>query len=412
MLLTQSRQGGTLDIERPNASVTTVRASPRESSASIDAMVLGYETRVVNFCQKELQVCLRSGINYSVAPKNGPPGQSPGVIIQLITESHKDYVKIDSKSQLNEPHNEDQKILKASLKRSNKLRNEFDEAIVEYYISREHIDSEGGVIYLPELDIQLSILSSIATPEHPFSSKGCETHIVYDNDYLGSQILTGLAFKLVDNSGQMGVRYLNLNRSVYQLTPVSDMNLNSGLWVTTNGMCSGSRRHAMAKTHYYPLDKVDELFGKLYKTAEEARIDGDPDIISKREHERAESELKADTLRLKQQILESEKELAEIQRVRDLDKQNLVKLQGELDRTKLAFDQKEQEYKAHERNLEHQRKILENELQMYKMHRGDYYEERSQSRKDSSEMMKMLPIIVTSISTILSLVALMNSNKK
>ncbi len=401
-----------MEIERPNASVTTLRAAPKESSASIDTMVLGYETHIVNFCQKELQVCLRTGINYTVLPKNGPVGTAPGIIIQLLTNTHKDYVKIDSKSQLNEPQNEDQKIIKSSLKRSNKLRNEFDEAIVEYYISRETIDAEGGVVYLPELDIQLSILSAIATPEHPFSAKGYETHVVYDNDFLGSSSLTGVAFKLVDNSGHLGVRYVNLNRQVYQLTPIQDVNLNNGLYVTTNGLCSGSRRHAAAKTQYYPLDKIQETFGTLYKTAEEARIDGDPDIISKREHERAESELKAETLRLKHQTLETERELAEIQRTRDLDKQNLVKMQGELDRVKLTFDQREQEFKAHERNLEHERKILENELHIYKMRRGDYYDERSQVRKDSSDIMKMLPIIVTSISTILSLVALMNSNKK
>lgn len=412
MLLDQSRQGGDLELERPTASVTTVRAVPRESNTSIDATVLGYETRIVNFCQKELQVCLRSGINYSILPKNGPPGNAPGIIIQLYTNTHKDYVKIDSKSQLNEPQNEDQKIIKASLKRSNKLRNEFDQAIVEYYVSRETIDMEGGVIYLPELDIQLSILSAVATPEHPFSGKGYETHVVYDNDFLGSHLLTGVAFKLVDNGDQLGVRYINLNRQVYQLTPVKDINSNNGLYVTTNGLCSGSRRQANAKTAYHPFDKIEETFGKLYKTAEEARLDGDPDIISKREHDRAEAELKSETLKLKSQMLETERELAEIQRTRELEKHSLARTQAELDKVKLAADQREQEYKAHERELEHERKKLENDLHMYKMRRGDFYDERSQNRKDSSDMLKMLPIIVTSISSILSLVALMNSNKK
>lgn len=398
-----------MNLERPVTNVHTLRASPREHTTNIDDSALELCIRVVNYTNKEIQVGLRNGIVYAITPKHPPAGTVPGVIVIADVDSEKTYVKIDSKNQLNDPINEDQKILKASIKRSTKLRNNYERASVEYFISREVLDMEGGLVYLPEVDIQVSMFTPTATPEHPFSFTGYETHTVFDNDFLSCQTLTGIAFKLVDNAGRLGLRYVNLNRHVYQLTPTTDVNLNDGLYVTTNGMCTGNRRHAVPKTQYYPTDKIAELFGPIYQTAEQARIDGDPETIRKREWDKAEAELKNDSLLLKSKILATEAELADMTRIRDLDKLELSRIQAELDRQKLASDQREQEFKMIERQHEHQRKMLENELHLKKLDRSDYYDERSSARKDSSDIVKMLPTIITGV---VALLAFINSTKK
>lgn len=401
--------GGMLDFEKPLTVVQTLRATPREYTCSIDGAAVGQHIRISNYLPCDIQVALRNGLVYTVQPKVPPHGSSAGVVIHLSIDVDRNYVKIDSKSQLNDPINEDQKLLKASLKSAKRGNVSIDEKIVEYFISRDTIDTEGGLVYLPEVDVQLSTYSATTTPEHPFSFSGYETHAIVDNDFLGSQQLTGLAFKFVDNAGKYGVRFINLNRSVYQLTPVTDLNLNDGLYVTTNGLCSGSRRRPTTKTQFYDLAKIDDSFGKLYKTAEEARIDGDPDIISKREHERNESELRTETLRLKSLQLENERELATLKRQADLSKIEIARIQSDADRVKLESEQREQQFKAMERDFEHRRKMMETELQFRKMDRSDFYDERASARKDSSDIVKMLPIIITGV---VSLIALINSTKK
>ena len=241
---------------------------------------------------------------------------------------------------------------------------------LEYSVTREQIAKAGGVMYIPDLDIIVSMKTYEDTPPHPYSDTGKRLGMVIDAEDSLDDHGFGFMVHVVDNAKRFDKLYMNVNRMVYPLVPVEDSSLRDGVYVvaphtTEDIVIQGGRRCL-----YYPFnfDRLKEI--SVYRTMAEAESLGDD--VTQRKAALAELEHATSVIKF------------EMQEQRTKHEKEMQSLNAELERRTLRL------------------KTVEQELEMQRLVKKDTYEERSQTRKDSGEVLKILPAIIIGVGAALA----------
>ena len=288
--------------------------------------------------------------------------------------------------------------------------------IISNIISASEFKQGGGTVYYGLQDIVISSLSLLECPAHPFNSSTIPS--TNFKDIIDDDESIGFNFELIDNSEKYGVRYINIANHVYQLTPKKDIVKKDGIYVTTLERNLSVKVGKVPVQKRYDIDKCEDTIG-VYKTREECIAGGDVKTRRKEEltileHnfslekinlERENNELKQINLKLEK---ESKERVSELNKMEQERKEEFAKLKHENDLKELKLKQEtadlDRTYKMETDALNYKNKLLEADLERQRANTKDYYDNRSHSRKDTSEIVKWLPTIITGILGIVGIV--------
>ena len=238
------------------------------------------------------------------------------------------------------------------------------------------LQGHGGSLYHHETDMVLAVNKEQAvhpgSPQSRLKSKyramEADLHVYTEDPPDIKEIKKALGLRrgsdmarvmigIVDNERRYGDKFVNLLGTPHLVRAVKSATLIDGVYVVRDELINTSGRSSKPTVTHYSFEDVETSGIRLFNSSSDALTYGEPEKAAEREAEK----LKADNLRLKA----------------ELDKQQTE--------SKLAITQ------------------VSDQVDRGAIVRKDYYEERSQRRKDSSEDMKY---VYAGLAGFLGLVAL------
>lgn len=327
--------------------------------------------------------------------------------------------------------------------------------IVDVSIDPETIINKGGNVYFHNIDVVVSSLNEEYVAKHPATQAYHKKSLITKEPAVNDPSRFGYALHIVDSKGRFGKRFININNHVYSVPVKTDPTLPDGVYCVSSGSVEGNVDFAIPQTHCYSFDEADEKL-MLYKTVEDARTYGDVFAQRDRELKELTMQAKEKEYRLKQekqendQLLEKEK-LAidkerseeeqrrkekqqefeyEMKRRKDQQEREAEQFKFEMERRR-SEEKQRQEYEKHKRErqaeefkleiererneedrrrkheiAEHEKRIehlkeqyaeLEHQRKVETLKHKEDYERRSYNRKESSEIVKFIPALITGI---------------
>lgn len=287
-------------------------------------------------------------------------------------------------------HDEDELLIK-QLTRETIVRRK-NQAILDYALTIADLKSRGGVLYIPTLDLQIS-LNDVEAPPHPYSAKGRSEAMVS-----GKERLDGLHYSvlIVDPSGRFGARYANIAGRVYRVPTIKvdpEGRLHEGVWVIASAESSGEVEHNELRSRCYTFEEADQAL-HLYKTHVDAETLGNPDDVYRREMQANAHRLKLEEAELRDRRMVLENDRIDLERRRLEDEKLLEQTRRELER-----EREQQKRWQQEREFQYDQSLAEmrtreNLIKQQTLIEREEYERRSLARKDSSELIKYVPLVV------------------
>lgn len=195
-------------------------------------------------------------------------------------------------------------------------------------------------------------------------------------DYVKSRPV-GILFEIIDNENMIKERFTYACNTVLRLPAIKDINRTSGIYVSN--IRDVGQTTSITDTICYTLLDAEKKFG-LYCTKEEALTNGNPELIAKSLVERTKLEL--EEFKNKVSIGESENRQLESEY-----KRRLLLIESE-QKEKMLIMETDNKVKTAEILK------LKEEIDRRKLIRDEFYESRSQERKDTSEMIKFIPAVL------------------
>lgn len=243
-------------------------------------------------------------------------------------------------------------------------------------VSTEHIFALNELIekvhsYSREFDVVLSTESPLGLGIHPYSPD----YVAPIQTGIEPKFIAGLTVEIVDNSGQIDNRFINLGGRILEVKPIRDWDRQEGVYTTTRDNVKGNMvtHYATLSSHDFCQGQSAEALPILYRSEEAARALGDPDGAREREIKEMERKNKEEKLRLEAALLERQKELEEFK--------------SQLFFAQLQLQQEKAEAEERLRKEEH-RRTTEREILK------DRYQEKSYERKENLEFLKAIPTII------------------
>ncbi|AGX01936.1 hypothetical protein CF95_gp214 [Erwinia phage PhiEaH1] len=173
-----------------------------------------------------------------------------------------------------------------------------------YFLDAKDVMDKGGVLYLQELDVVVSMHGLEHLPQHP--SENVDFQLAFEERIATmSSATSGLMMGVVDNEGIFGTRYINVNGFVCKVSPVTDPLQPSGIYVYVPG--NVDKRTEIV---FYELHSSDEQCPiKFYPTQAEAAAHGDIFAEAEKAWEREKQDFEKQILTLK-----NENELKSLER--------------------------------------------------------------------------------------------------
>jgi hypothetical protein len=237
----------------------------------------------------------------------------------------------------------------------------------DHEVTPSTINDNGGTLYIVEKDIILSTKRD-NIPLHPFcfeamtkQPKGTRT--------LGEN---GLAVEIIDNRDTIGPRYMRLLGKVVRIDAVKNALKRDGVYLKYRGFMETSHDAVQDIVDYIPLESMQEAKW-LYRSFAEARTAPEHDVELSYE--------------IKHLDLQNKKFSAETSLTKsEQDHRNMI-LQQQL-------DDEERRSKMFENELNRRYAREEHDSRLEQMKNKDFYEERSNVRKDTSEWVKFIPTML------------------
>jgi len=350
----------------------------------IHSSPIEYKVSYINNLPMPITIGLRSGLKFALPPLLSMRDSTLVVRVEIHI-SH--LLKIDVQKLLSAINNESSAELKvmreAFIIQINETYHGGVNLIIDYSLDATTLRKFGGVIYYHELDCIISLKEYGETPAHPYSEEGRKLQLldVNSTDCTGNDF--SYSVKLVDNFNKYGPRFININSSVYKINTTKDSSKKDGIYITSNKPFSGDveATDGNKSLAYYSFDS-EEI--KLYLSAEEANSLGDS--LINRKQKITELEHTSSVQRLELQQIKHEHEIQILEKTKE----------------KLVLEMEREALKA---KLEEMRSDYENRIKMEREQQKDHYEEKSYKRKDSSELLRWIPAIITGISAIVLAVA-------
>jgi hypothetical protein len=275
--------------------------------------------------------------------------------------------------------------LKQALKESDEKLGLYARAnlVLDHPITLEQLQAHGRSVYHHETDCVVSMLPIAYVPAHPHSEEGRSLKMMAETPVKVGGESFGYCVEIVDNTGRFGDRFINIANQVYRVRTKRDPERRDGIYIGSSDPDAGELFTGSYSVNRIPLDSPDhEKFG-IYRTFEDARHLGDL------------------TQAQKMSLASVEYATAQVKKELEQTKQQYAKEMAELEHQLKLSEAREKEADLRrarrEAELDEERKRAEHLLALERLRLKDRYEERSQDRKDRSEMVKMLPTIIVGI---------------
>lgn len=237
---------------------------------------------------------------------------------------------------------------------------------LDYTITRDDIVRNGGVLYLAELDLVINATQEDWKALHPYSDAATRYQLIEAETNVNNTERFGYSLYIVSNDGRYKDKYVNIGGVVYRVPSTKNQSLRDGVYLCSTGPTDNDVTTPMPIALHYEFSAAQEKL-KLYDSAEEADKLGD-------------------------QLAEREKEIKELQvKYRELEHElKLERMEFERE-----IEEKKREYERVSLDRQREHSNLEHEKAMRGLRDKEYYETRSYARKDSSEVIKFVPAMIT-----------------
>lgn len=337
-----------------------------------------------NFLNFPVTVVDRSGLRFVVDGK--PKTGYDGFIIrdEIIISDFRESQMEKAMSMITDLSSEESRVIKEGYQRALEAKGNtqnftgYLRIIVDYNVPLKAFEQSGGTLYYKNKDYLLSSLSVVRAPHHPHA----EDSVIQSDFEEGKSIRVGrnmfaTKIEIVDNAMEIGHRYYLFMGQVYQVKPIIDDRRSSGVYVTmVKDDITDEKKHILEQIRYEP-EEAQQSVG-LYRTKQEAIDSGD--MVSARKERLLLLEHDIELLKKKLAMAKNEHEieLADVQR-KNTERAHELKLEQE------RIDDRS-------RRLERERKEFEIEQDRRRSLLKDEFERRSLERKDTSELIKFLPL--------------------
>ena len=260
----------------------------------------------------------------------------------------------------------------------------------KYRIPTDEILKTRTGLYVQNLDIFVSVYNGHTVPKHPRHADSI--HQFVDN-YVNSAITVNVI--IIDNYKLLGEPYVCLGGEPVRVTPTRKMHLTDGVYVIRSVLLPDGERNTTCKRYDLTSD-TNPI--KFYNSYTEALTRGDELGEMKRQHDLLSQQLKNEGIHHQSELasLKSQLEIEKSERDRvQKDAEHRRDIQNE--RHKSELDARAQEIDAQKREIEHLRNLES-------IRSKDYYERRSSERKDSSELLKIIPAVITFVTFMVTMV--------
>jgi hypothetical protein len=346
-------------------------------------------TDIINTTGKSLSLGYRDGLLHSF--KHTPVGGVHGVVVYRKIYSVPFSNEQEILRAIEQPEYDDPGLapLRHAVQNGGAIRGHMEtKYIVDWHVPLHDIQQCGGVIYFEQGDVVISTFPTDETPPHPESIVGRELAAIRDQG-TGDGILN-LMVEIVDNKGWIGEKYANIFGKAYKVVPIKDSRRSDGVYLTGNrSMCDTARlvRDTVSVWNYNtctPNYKGDDAAPiKLYASPEDALTLGNAQSILDEQ--------------LKQKAFDLEVLKGKLEEDKLAIKREHEEWKYEADKRSKELDQQHAEHKQRLEKFNLERETLAKEVERA---RKDHYDSRSHGRKDTSEVLKFLPIILSGIAAV------------
>lgn len=348
--------------------------SPAHQYSVHEHFDLSIQTKYLNYSGRTIRMGTRNGVVYDIPPRADRHRQE-FIVRQEIHMS--DNIKSAVRDRLINHDGIESEDLKSFKKLFMDAYRDQERGVTlkfDYLVTPAEIIHQGGCIYITELDIILSTKQD-SIPLHPFSLEAMSiTH-------KGVRTITeaGLGVVLIDNNEMIGPRFTRIMGKVVRVDPIRNSLKPDGAYVSYRGIMETAQDSVRDVIDFIPVAELEEA-GWLFRSYAEARHSLEREVEVNFE--------------LKELEVEGKRLAAE----------SSVK-KGGIDLEKLTLEQSNATLQRELEESERQRKLAETEMQrrfdqedhrtkLEQLRTKDYYEEKSNTRKDTSELVKFIPSLL------------------
>ena len=263
-----------------------------------------------------------------------------------------------------------------SLNYDSKAQRNSRKSLVTTTVKLNDLRDTNNCLYVKEYDIVIYIARPGYTYLHPATVSqvinGFNLNKAKVNDF-------EFNIRINDPNNKIGNRWINISGLIYQIIPTRDATQLEGVVVTTSSSdLNGEFVHVPMS-----IDDFKEKV-KTYPSYEEAETFGNLEHLTKAQAEKEIEDLKHKNTMAEQTL---KGEVAQY-------KAEAEKVKHDLDVSNADLKQMEAKHKAELELLQIQINREKHDMEFQSLQRKNYYEERSYDRKDSSELIKFLPMIM------------------
>lgn len=330
---------------------------------------------VYNYTTRPISLVNRLGIISTVKPQHmeGTFTRGPGIMVTIEMRGSKSHVSLDATCKLNGANDDVLAELQKNYQRGS--MNTADSTSVNFWLPETYLIENGGVAYLPQVDLQVSIFDEDKIPPHPHTEEGRGYHNALDNDFFRSDGHSAIAVELIDNEKQFrGPTYVNILQQVFKLVPRRDTSRSSGIYITANGTVNKNGIKDTVTNRYISFADVNDTIGAMYRNYDEAVALATREQLT--EKQRKEESLRAEEREHDLKISKHNFEIEQLEHKRIMERESRI----------LATEKQEHE-RAKQSYMDMMAKI--NEM------RDNSRDASSHKRKVFMEYLRMVPVALT-----------------
>lgn len=384
-----------------------VRAGVYPSERPYDLSPVEIKQEFINELHETVTIVLRNGLPFQIRGKKGQARRRLTVRYTIIISGEAMHETANVLAQITNKSPMTMRVLKQAYE-SHARNYSPNQPIVlnlEYVITREDLRKYGNSLYHHGLDCWISTVESAGYAVHPYSEEGMLQGTIWNNT--PEPVKNGgalYAVEIVDNLGVFGDRYLNIANEIYPVRAKKDPARTDGVYITRTLPSEGELGTGEIASAHWPFSTEDGVtfdFTRfhLYRTYTDAKTLGDIASARKEELQHKDHELQL-----------GRKELEGLKQEAERDKQDFEREKQIWEREKQGFVRERDEREERIKELNDERERIKHDLMMEKMRKEHRYEERSAQRKDTSEMIKIMPALILGVAAVIT--AIISVTKK
>lgn len=341
----------------------------------------------INNTHRDITVVTRLGLPFSVPHTHS--GTNSNFIIRVkyfFRHAVKDKTKrLLERVNTNSPT--ELRILKEALEATPQTGYMGGESVtIDYEVSERELIEMGGSVYHHATDFVLSVVGVDRVPSHPGSSLGLGIQEKRKSRYVNEDVSFGYQVDIIDNTGRSCAFFINFNNTVWNVRPRKDPTREDGIYILSDAESIGTVKVNDKIYRKLPLDAETALQHGLYQTYADALALGD--VVTQR---------KKDLLDMEYQLKASQHDNAMMKIKHDGDMR-------ELDRELRESERKHKEadllLEKRSKELAAQIDITSHLMTMERVRFKDSLDVKAAERKDYSEALKYIPMVVVAIGAI------------